>query len=210
MTIFEDASSAYERGDYEAAIRLFLPMAVAGDERAVFNLALAYAASQDNAEAAKWWKKAAEAGIAQAQAILAGMYLSGKDIAQDYALAESWYRKAAEQGIAQAQSVLSCMYYEGRGIPQDFDEAAKWGIMAAEQGDPGGQLLLSAMYEFGMGVKPDNVQAHMWANLAAKGFPAADADNREEAIRSRDEVATKMTAAQIIKAQDLAREWKPK
>ncbi|MCP4274797.1 MAG: hypothetical protein GY779_00375 [Gammaproteobacteria bacterium] len=48
----------------------------------------------------------------------------------------------------------------------------------------------------------DYVQAHKWFNLAAV---SGDAD----AVSNRDDVAAKMTAAQIAKAQKLAREWKP-
>ena len=49
----------------------------------------------------------------------------------------------------------------------------------------------------------DYVQAYMWYTLvAAQG----DAD----AAKKRDNVAAKMTPAQIAEAQRLAREWKPK
>jgi TPR repeat protein len=58
---------------------------------------------QDDAEALKWWRKAAEQGDATAQTNLGFMYDSfmydiGRGVPQDDAEALKWYRKAAEQG----------------------------------------------------------------------------------------------------------------
>jgi len=47
-------------------------------------------------------------------------------------------------------------------------------------------------------------------NLAAADFTASEGEKRDLAAKERDEVAAKMTAAQIAEAQKLAREWKPK
>ena len=48
----------------------------------------------------------------------------------------------------------------------------------------------------------DYVQAHMWLNLAA-----AHDDEVKLATVARDDVAAKMTPAQIAEAQRMAREW---
>ena len=73
----------------------------------------------------------------------------------------------------------------------------------AEQGNDAAQYSLGVMYRTGQGVLQDHVQAHKWFNLAgARGM--------EGGRRNRDEVATKMTPAQIAEAQRLAHEWKPK
>jgi hypothetical protein len=45
----------------------------------------------------------------------------------------------------------------------------------------------------------------MWLNLAAS--TATNAETRDDAAKKRDEVATKMTPAQIAEAQRMAREW---
>ena len=77
--------------------------------------------------------------------------------------------------------------------------------MAAGQGHASSQSNLGFMYRDGEGVPQDYVQAHMWFNLAAVGTKG---DNRYMIAEYRDELAKKMTPAQIDKAQKLAREWK--
>ena len=49
----------------------------------------------------------AEAGDAEAQFILGGMYVTGRGGPQDDAEAVAWYRRAAEQGHARAQYTTS-------------------------------------------------------------------------------------------------------
>jgi uncharacterized protein len=109
----------------------------------------------------------------------------------------------AEQGNDAAQNILGVMYVNGKGVPQDYTEAARWFHLSADQGNAFAQFNLGDIYALGRGVAQDYVQAHMWYNLAgAAGLP--------EAAKNRDDVAKKLTQAQITEAQRLAREWKPK
>jgi TPR repeat protein len=112
-------------------------------------------------------------------------------------------RQAAEQGDFLSQHLLGMAYFVGDETPQDYDEAAKWFHRSADQGDPTSQFMLSAMYVKGEGVPKDIVQAYMWLILSA-------AQGIAQAREARDILAKKMTTAQIIEAQKLAREWKPK
>jgi uncharacterized protein len=177
---FEDGIAAYQRGDYATAYRL--------------------------------WRPLADQGNADAQDNLGKMYAEGQGVPQDYAEAVKWYRLAADQGNAQAQTNLGVMYYEGQGVPQDYAEAAKWYRLAADQDNADGQYNLGIMYAKGRtgGLPPDFVKAHMWLNLAASRYLAWEKELRDDAIKSRDFVASRMTPAQIAEAQKLAREWKPK
>jgi hypothetical protein len=220
---FEDGIAAAKRGDYATALRLLRPLAEQGHARAQFNLGVAYAngrgVPQDHAEAVKWWRLAAEVkwwrlaaeqGLANAQFNLGVAYHLGKGVPQDHAEAVKWWRLAAEQGEAQAQAHLGIMYDKGLGVPQDHAEAVKWFRLAAEQGYALAQLNLGALYANGQGVPQDSVQAHMWFYLAASQFSAPEAPYRDQAVKYRDIVASKMTPAQLTEAQRLAREWKPK
>ena len=59
-----------------------------------------YGVSQDDSEAVKWYRKAAEQGDADAQYNLGWMYKNGYGISQDDSEAVKWFRKVAEQGYA--------------------------------------------------------------------------------------------------------------
>ena len=67
----DEANEAYERGDYATAYREWLPLAEQGDAEAQFKLGVMYmnghGVQQDYAEAATWFGRAAEQGVAQAQ-----------------------------------------------------------------------------------------------------------------------------------------------
>ena len=120
----------------------------------------------------------------------------------DYTLAARLFRPLAEQGIASAQFNLGMMYAKGQGVPQDYQAALKWYRKAAEQGDASAQNNLGLMYEMGRGVRRDFIRAHMWSNVAAA---ALSGDEGKAAMKRRDHVASQMTAAQIGKAQEMAR-----
>ena len=81
----------------------------------------------------KWFRKAAEKGVANAQYDLGTMYVIGQGVSQNYQEAESWFRKAAEKGDARAQIKLGRMYAEGQGVSQDYVQAHKWINLAASR-----------------------------------------------------------------------------
>ena len=154
----------------------------------------------DYATAFREWKPLAKQGDASAQYNLGHMYYEGKGVPQDFAEAFGWFGKAAAQGEYVAQFNIGVMYQYGTGAPQDDAEAVKWFRKAAEQGSQDAQNNLGYMYGIGRGVPQDNIRAHMWYNLAA-------AQGNEEAKENRDILAESMTAADLAKAQRLAREW---
>ena len=82
--------------------------------------------SNDYATGFAKFTKAAEAGNADAQAVVGAMYDDGEGVPQDYGQAVRWYTKAAEAGNADAQGRLASMYAVGHGVPQDFVQAYKW------------------------------------------------------------------------------------
>ena len=82
----------------------------------------------------------------------------------------------------------------------------RWFRLAADQGDAGAQNNLGVMYQNGEGTPQDFVEAHVWFNLGASRLSG---ENRDGAVRNRDDVAGRMTAEQVSEAQRRAREWKP-
>ena len=103
---FQEGGDAYNRGDYETALKELRPLAEKGNANAQFNLAQMYdkgqGVPQDYQQAARWFTKAAEAGLANAQDNLASMYFLGEGVPQDYVLAHMWMNLAAAKGVKKA------------------------------------------------------------------------------------------------------------
>jgi TPR repeat protein len=219
---FDEGVAAYDRGDYETAFREIKPLAERGNAAAQHFLGSMYlegkGVPQDYAQAAKWFREAAEQVLAEAQFNLAaaaaftlferakkGNYREGYYsfyLEGDYEAALRVFRPLAEQGNDEAQGTLGSMHLKGEGVPVDYAEAMKWFRKAAEQNNAFAQRSLGSMYLKGQGVPQDYIQGHMWLNLAA-------AQGGEIARIDREALAERMTDEQILEAQRLAREWQP-
>jgi TPR repeat protein len=123
---------------------------------------------KDTMEAVKWYRKAADQGVARAQCNLANCYYHGQGVAKDYAETVKWLRKAAEQNYARAQYDLGYCYENGCGVMKDYAEAVKWYRKAAEQNDVDAQYNLGICYANGRGVEKDYVEAVKWWRKAAE------------------------------------------
>ncbi len=97
--------------------------------------------ARDEAEAVKWFRKAAEQGNAPAQCNLGLCYFHGKGVDYDGVEAVKWFRKAAEQTNAEAETYLGLACMEGRGVRADLDEGDRWLEKAAKQGNAKAQGL---------------------------------------------------------------------
>jgi len=157
---------------------------------------------QNDAEALKWLRLAADQRNAEGQFNLGVMYEYGDGVPQNYGEALKWYQLAANQEDARGQFNLGVMYRDGKGVPKNYAEAIKWFGRAADQGFVIAQYNLGLMYINGLGPL-DLVQAHMWLSLAA-------AQGSQEADKNRELVEGRMTTAQIADARKLARDWRPK
>ena len=125
--------------------------AEAGDARSQYYLGLDYYHGtgaaflrQDYAEAARWWRLAADNDSVT----------SGPD-----------YRLRMEAAYR-----LGDLYHHGRGVPQDDAEAEKWWRRGAEDGSHKNRFDLGERYYYGRGVKKDVLEAAKWWRLAIRGF----------------------------------------
>jgi len=66
--------------------------------------------AKDAEQAVSWYRRAAEAGHADAQFNLGICYSNGDGVAKDAEQAVSWFRRAAEAGHAAAQFNLGICY----------------------------------------------------------------------------------------------------
>lgn len=101
--------------------------AQAGNAEAQYKLGLCYSygwgITKDEAEAVKWFRKAAEQGLAKAQYDLGFCYYNGFGITEDKAEGVKWFRKAAEQGYEFAYFSLGlCHQY----YTKNKEEAIYW------------------------------------------------------------------------------------
>lgn len=109
-----------------------------------FGLGLKFAGgegpAQDYAQAAEWYRKAAEQHHPLAQFNLAMMYARGQGVARDDAESKLWLGKAARQGDAAAQFYLGQSFHRASLVGAQEQacesriEAYKWFHLAAAQG----------------------------------------------------------------------------
>lgn len=146
----KDATDAIHRKDYATAVRLLEPQARNGDPVAQLRFGLlhyhGHGVREDNRVAAEWFRRAAGAGLAEAQFQLANMYAyglappaEGEDAQRQ---AATWYFAAARQGHAEAQYSLAVMFLTGSGVEASAEEALKWMKRAASQGHADARLYL--------------------------------------------------------------------
>lgn len=103
---FRAGFEAFEKRDYQAALREWRPLAEQGNQRAQAALGLMYyeggGIEQDYKQAVYWFSKAAEQGHAKAQMVMGLMYALGKGVAQDSVQGLMWLELAVAQGNREA------------------------------------------------------------------------------------------------------------
>jgi hypothetical protein len=124
--------------------------------------------------------------------------------------------RAAECGDCQSQVNLAIMHDSRRGgiglVPANAvagehgAQSLKWWMRAANQGSAKAQAALGLRYESGDGLTRNLVTALTWYVLAAPGLRGEDA---ERVARTRRRLSQVMAAADVQRAETLARAWNP-
>ena len=141
---------------------------IKGDDLAIARFGIGLSLDEQTpAAAVRWFRLAAEQGLAVAQHNLGSLYAKGRGVPQDDAKAAHWFRLAAEQGLPISQGALGYMYMHGRGVSDDDVEAVRWLRPAARQGRANSRLNLGIMYATGRGTEKDLIRAYAWISLAA-------------------------------------------
>ena len=90
-----------------------------------------YIMSENDAEAFKWFRKAAEQGHAGAQLNLGTMYGNGDGVSKNDKESVKWFHRAAEQGNVLAQYILGLQYgIDSGGVERDCNESYMWLYLA--------------------------------------------------------------------------------
>jgi len=158
-------NTTYSDADIAGALEL----AKLGDAEAQANLGVMLTTRNKYTEAALWYHRAANMGIATAAYNLGTLYYNGQGFPQDYAQARHWFEEAAKRNDPYAEFQLGMMYGNGKGVDTDPAAELRWYTKAAEQGLPAAQYNLAVMYHNAEGVDQDDVKAYAWLLLAQRG-----------------------------------------
>lgn len=116
-----DPKKAFDNGDYETAISLWLPLAENGDTDAQNYLGIIYylglGTERDYKKALEWYERAAKAGHADAQRNYGDMINFGRGIQKDNFQAYKWYFAASQQGNKKAESQIEVIAASGNLSP---------------------------------------------------------------------------------------------
>ncbi len=155
-------------------------------------------ASQPNFdEAAKWYDRAAQAGVVPAIFRLGTFYEKGLSVKKDVDIARRYYLQAAERGNAKAMHNLAVLDADGGGKGANYKSAAQWFRKAADRGVADSQFNLGILYARGIGVEQNLAESFKWFSLAAA---QGDADSAPQARRYRQ--AARRPVAGRGKARD--------
>ncbi|MGL4959622.1 MAG: peptidoglycan-binding protein [Inquilinus sp.] len=154
-----------------AELRALAPKAIAGQPNAEHDLgtffALGIGVPRDLEQAAYWYRRAADHGVANAAYNLGVLLERGLGVPRDPAAAVACFREAAQAGHAGALNALGLAYLNGSGVARDPTEALVWFQQASAGGNPRGAYNLAKLYESGELGTPDPQAAAGWYRVAA-------------------------------------------
>ena len=121
-------------------------------------------------ERAAFVRAAAEAGVAEAQAVYGQMLLDGAGLPADPRAAVGWFARAAAQQHVMAINMLGRCYDLGWGVAVDKARAAEWYKAAADRGLDWGMYNYATLLALGEGVAEDRAAAlALFRKAAAMG-----------------------------------------
>jgi localization factor PodJL len=181
--------------------------ALSGDAAALYEIASRAAEGRGMAKdmtiAARLFERASQAGLPPAQERLAMMHTKGEGVPLDLKQAAFWYERAALGGNIRAMHNLATLLASGQNGKPDYAAALRWYGEAAESGLRDSQYNVGILLAGGIGAKPDQPKAFQWFSLAADQGDA-------EAARKRDEMAKRLSTAEMKAAKAALELWRPR
>jgi localization factor PodJL len=172
--------------------------ALKGDPTAAYEVGVRFAEGKGIApnldEAAKWYDRAAQAGVVPAIFRLGTLYEKGLSVKKDVDIARRYYLQAAERGNAKAMHNLAVLDADGGGKGANYKSASQWFRKAADRGVADSQFNLGILYARGIGVEQNLAESFKWFSLAAA---QGDADSG----RKRDDIAKRLDAQSLAAAK---------
>jgi localization factor PodJL len=172
--------------------------ALKGDPTAAYEIGVRFAEGKgiepNLDEAAKWYDRAAQAGVVPAIFRLGTLYEKGLSVKKDVDIARRYYLQAADRGNAKAMHNLAVLDADGGGQGANYKSASQWFRKAADRGVADSQFNLGILYARGIGVEQNLAESFKWFSLAAA---QGDAD----AARKRDDIAKRLDAQSLAAAK---------
>ncbi len=218
------ARKAYNKGDYDRAMRFFSRESESGNSVADWYLGHMYRLGQgvpaSDAMAYSYYQRVAEnfdpdepdhqrlqimvdSQIWIAYYIRHGVAEAG--LKPDPARAARVYlRLASTYGHPEASFALGVMNLKGEGMKKNPAQGLKWLTAAARKRHPEAQAYLGDLYWKGNAVKRDQVRALMWYSLAAE---TANPQEDPAIISRYNEINSELAEDERLEAQARARVW---
>ncbi len=172
--------------------------AIKGDATAAFEVGVRYAEGrgvpQNYEEAAKWYERAAQAGVVPGMFRLGTLYEKGLGLKKDWEVARRYYMQAAERGNAKAMHNLAVLDADGGTRGANYKSASLWFRKAADRGVADSQFNLGILYARGIGVDQNLAESFKWFSLAA-------AQGDVDAGKKRDDVAKRLDPQSLAAAK---------
>jgi localization factor PodJL len=172
--------------------------ALKGDASAAYEIGVRYAEGKGvnvgYEEAAKWYDRAAQAGVVPAMFRLGTLYEKGLGVKKDLDTARRYYMQAAERGNAKAMHNLAVLDADGGTKGANYKSASQWFRKAADRGVADSQFNLGILYARGIGVEQNLAESFKWFSLAA-------AQGDTDAGHKRDDVAKRLDPQSLAAAK---------
>ncbi|NVN85400.1 MAG: SEL1-like repeat protein [Rhodopseudomonas sp.] len=172
--------------------------ALKGDASAAYEIGLRYAEGKgvpvNLDEAAKWYGRAAKAGVVPAIFRLGTFYEKGLGVTKDLEVARRYYLQAAERGNAKAMHNMAVLDADGGSKGANYKSAVLWFRKAAERGVADSQFNLGILYARGIGVEQNLAESYKWFTLAA-------AQGDVDSGRKRDDIAKRLDPQSLSAAK---------
>ena len=164
--------------------------ALKGDPAAAYEIGVRYAEARgvvaNYDEAAKWYDRAAQAGLVPAMFRIGTLYEKGMSVKKDVEMARKYYTAAADRGNAKAMHNLAVLDADGGGNGANYKSAAQWFRKAADRGVADSQYNLGILYARGIGVEQNLAESFKWFSLAAAQGDTDSATKRDDVTKRLD------------------------
>jgi tetratricopeptide (TPR) repeat protein len=201
-----DLGRIYQRGD---TLEMQL-LAEKGDVRAQHWMGLMLHNRGRYDEAIGWYSRAVENGDAKSANRIAFFFEQGIGRSKDLNKALAWHRKGARLGDFGSQIAYAAALRSGEVLPRDDRKSFHWYAKAAAHPNDHTQrgyayLPIAEMYERGVGVPRDLGRAYAYAQAAELTVDSSDTRSRENARSIRNNVAARLSPAELAAGERLYR-----